>query len=44
MDLSPGTARLILLGYLRFLPGMILHKALREISLFFGKLNGKLHR
>ena len=44
MDLSPRMVRLILLLYLRFLPGMFLHKALREISLFFRKLNGKLHK
>lgn len=44
MDLSPRMARLILIMYLRFLPGIFLHKALREISLFFGRLNGKLHK
>ena len=35
---------LSLIHILRFLPGMFLHKALREISLFFRKLNGKLHK
>ena len=44
MDLSPRMSRLILLLYLRFLPGIFLHKALREISLFFRKLNVKLHK
>lgn len=44
MDLSPRAARLILFLYIRFLPGIFLHKALREISLFFGGLNGKLHK
>lgn len=43
MDLSPKMARLVLLLYLRFLPGMILHKALREISLFFGLENDTIH-
>lgn len=44
MDLSPSAARLILLLYVRHLPGIFLHKALREISLFFRGLNGKLHK
>lgn len=43
MDLSPRAARLILFLYLRFLPGMVLHKALREISLFFGLEDDTIH-